>query len=500
MTIRSAWSKSWKALTLAASMAVAGCGDIQDGTSETGYRTIGATGGEVKAKDTVVTVPEGAVESALTVTIAPAPAEELPEGTAGKAVDVGPEGAEFLQPVSVQLAYDPDALPDTTRADLTWVGGVVDGEWEPLLDPVIDEEARLVRGTTRRAGRFGVVHGCGRGRRCPNALAFDSAPQRVEAGACSGAAVLKAIDASGRRSPVLRDTAVALSADELSLRFYADDGCQREISSLTIPARQTDATFYFRGRAARSVTLTAQARDLRPGSQDETIYPGAGVTFGFATAPQRVYAGRCSSVVTVAFEDAYGNRAPVPSDARVTLSSAATIGTVTFYSDDTCTTSTSGITMPSGTASVSFWFKDDFGPTANTDTVTITTSVGAFGGGFTASQDQAAQSSPPAAVRFFSLAQTVNVGACSGTTMVGLVDDQGNRTSALATTSITLQTSAGMALYSDSACTAQISSLRTIPAGQNATTFYWKAFNTGTYTITASSTGLSSDSQAETAQ
>jgi len=497
MTTRSAWSRTLKALTLASAVVGAACGGIVDGTGETGYRTIDAAGGEVKAKDTVVTVPEGAVDAALTVTIAPAPADQLPEGAAGKAVDVGPDGAEFLQPVTVQLAFDPDALPDPTRVDLTWVGGVVDGEWEPLLDPVVDEVARVVRGTTRRAGRFGVVHACGRGRRCPVALDFDSAPQRVQAGDCSGAAVLKATDAAGRRSPVMHDTAVALSADEASLRFYGDAACQREISSLTIPARQTDASFYFSGRAARSVTLTAQARDLRQGTQDESIAPGPGITFSFVTAPQRLYAGRCSSAATVAFEDAYGNRAPVPNDARVIPSATATIGTVTFYSDDTCATATGGVTMPGGTASASLWFKDDLGPTAGGETITITTAVGAFGGAFTASQDESVGSPVPAALKFYTLAQTIGVGNCSAATTVGLMDASGNRTVAEASTTVALSIPGGVMLFRDSACATQGTNIVTIPAGQGSATFYFMAPNLGTYTITASSSGLASDSQDE---
>ena len=497
MTIRSAWSRTLKALTLASAVLGAACGGIVDGTGETGYRTIDASGGEVKARNTVVTVPEGAVDSALTVTIAPAPANQLPEGAAGKAVDVGPEGAEFLQPVTVQLAFDPDALPDPTRADLTWVGGVVDGEWEPLLDPVVDEAARVVRGTTRRAGRFGVVHACGRGRRCPVALDFDSAPQRVQAGDCSGAAVLKATDASGRRSPVMHDTAVALSADEASLSFYEDAACQRQISALSIPARQTDATFYFRGRAARSVTLTAQARDLRQGNQDETIYPGPGITFSFVTAMQRVGSGACSDATTVAFEDAYGNRAPVPNDARVTLALTPATANAALYSDAACTTATSGVTMSSGTASATFWFKDTLG-SPQVETLTITGSVGAFGGAFTASQDESIYVLPPAAVRFFSLAQTIGVGLCSGTTMVGLVDGSGNRTPAAATTAVDLAIPAGVMLYSDSACATPMQNRTFISAGATATSFYFRAPNLGTYTITASSSGLASDSQDET--
>ncbi|HVE84892.1 MAG TPA: hypothetical protein VND93_18675, partial [Myxococcales bacterium] len=373
------------AVVAALALVGAACGGIVDGTGETGYKTLGTGGGEVRARDAVVTVPEGAVDQPVTFTIAPAPAEELPEGAAGLAVDVGPDASELKVPMTVQLRWNADLLPDATRPDLVWIGTVVDGEWDPLPDPVLNEVDRTAAGSTLRSGRFGVVYGCGRGRRCPVALDFASAPQQVLAGDCSAPVALRTMDVTGRSSPVQHDTTVALSADEASLIFYGDAACQRQISSLVIPARQSAATLYFRGRVSRSVTLTAQARDLRAGTQDEAILPAtATASFGFVTAAQRVNAGACSAASTLAFEDAYGNRAPVPGDARVILS--ATSGTVTFYGDDRCLTSTSGITMPAGAASVTFWFKDDTASLQG-ETVTLTGAVGAFGSSYTASQD-----------------------------------------------------------------------------------------------------------------
>ncbi|HEY8208706.1 MAG TPA: hypothetical protein VIG99_14550 [Myxococcaceae bacterium] len=492
-------SRTLKTLAVTGALLGAACGGFIDGNGETGYKDIGTGGGEVRARDTVVTVPEGAVDSTVNFSITPVPADQLlglPEGVAGKVVDVGPEGREFNAPVTVQLRFDRTALPDATRTDLAWIGAVVDGEWEPLLDPVVDEAESIVRGTTRRAGRFGILHACGRGRRCPTALEFESAPQRVQAGDCSAAVTLKAVDMSGRRSPLQHDTAVALSTDEINTRFFSDAACQREISSLTIPARQTDGTFYFRGRVARSVTLTAQARDLRQGNQDETIYPGLGVAFDFVTSTQRVHSHACSAEVTVAFVDAFGNRAPVPNDARVTLAATAPTGSVTFYSDDRCMVSTAGVTMTGGTAAVSFWFKDDLA-TLQGEAITLTATVGAFGGAFSASQAESVGAPAPSRLRFQTLAQSLSPGACSAPTMVGLEDASGNRTLAEASTAVDMAVPAGLMLYSDQFCNQAISNRLTIAPGAMSASFYFRAPNVGTYILTASSAGLGSDSQNE---
>jgi hypothetical protein len=362
----------------------AACGGALDGT---GYQDIGLGGGEVRAGDTVVSVPEGAVDRTTGFSITPAPTAELPEGAAGPAIDLGPADARFNAPVTIRLRFDIDRLEDRTRSDLVWVGTVVDGEWEPLEDAAVDETARIARGTTRRGGRYGVVYGCGRGRRCPVALQFASAPERVLAGDCSPALELSTVSHSGRVVPVVHDTLVALSSDFENLAYFADARCQEEISALRIPARHSGASFHVRGRVARSAGITAQARDLRPGTHTMTIAARPGVRFEFVTPEQRFLTGACSAQYLVAFLDEYGNRAPVPNDARIILSATAR-ASVTFHSDPRCQTPTSGIVMPSGDAAISFWASADLGPSAQlTETIALNAAVGAFGGGFAATQN-----------------------------------------------------------------------------------------------------------------
>jgi hypothetical protein len=486
------------AVALAAlGVAGAGCGGIVDGTGETGYRDIGTGGGEVKARDTVVSVPEGALEQTETITIDRAPAEELPEGAiAGTAVDLGPDGMQFRAPVTVRLRFDPAQLPELDRGDLVWVGTVVDGEWEPLENPALDLEASTVSGTTTHFSRFAAVFGCGRGRRCPVRLDFGSRPQQVVAGECSEAVLLQTVDHADRVSPVRHDTAVALSAGDSSLTFYGDAGCQREITGLTIPAGGARASFHFRGRADRSVTITAAARDLRPASQDERIVPGPAVRFDYFTQPQRVAEGDCSAVATVAFVDAFGNRTPVPNDARVTLAASGN-AQVTFYSDAACTVASSGEVIPAGAAAASFYFSGALtGTVPQATAVTLTATVGAFGGAFSASQDASIVPPPPSGIRFMTQAQTVTAGRCSAPVMVGAVDRRGNRTAVEADTAVNLDAPTGLVTYSDQSCTTQVRVV-TIPAGGVSTSFYFKGSAAGTYTITASS-GIGSATQDQT--
>lgn len=476
-----------------------GCGGIVDGSGDTGYKDIGTGGGEVRARDVAVTLPEGALEQTETISIDRAPAEEeLPEGVLGSAIDLGPDGSQFKEPVRVELKFDPTQLPEGDPTEDLWVGTVVDGEWEPLADPQIDLESNTVSGTTLHFSRFARVWDCGRGRRCPVQLGFSTRPQQVVAGACSDPVGIHTLDYNGNVSPVRRDTLVLLSTDASSLAFYADANCQREINHLTIPARGARASFYFRGRADRAATITVQARRLRPDSQTEQIIPGTATRFVYVTDPQRVISGDCSAVATVAFLDSLANRSPLPSDARVLLSASGPIS-VTFYSDASCTTATSGVTIPAGAATASFYFSGSLtGTVPQPALVSLTATVGTLGAAYTASQDASIVPQPPNGLRFFSLAQTLAANRCSALTMVGAVDRQGNRTPVEADTAVSLTAPTGLLLYSDSACTTEVRGV-TIPAGGMATSFYFKGLAAGTYPISAAAS-IGSATQDQTIQ
>ena len=131
------------------------------------------------------------------------------------------------------------------------------------------------------------------------------------------------------------------------------------------------------------------------------------------------------------------------------------------------------------------------------DLITLTATVGAFGGAFSASQAESVGAPAPSRMRFYTLAQSLSPGACSAPTMVGLEDASGNRTLADASTAVDMSVPAGLTLYSDQFCNQAISNRLTIASGAMSASFYFKAPNAGTYTLTASSAGLGSDSQDE---
>lgn len=164
------------------------------------------------------------------------------------------------------------------------------------------------------------------------ALAFDTAPQSLTAGACSAEIDLVSRDALGNPSPPAADTAVTLTASNGTLVFYSAAGCTAgsEITTATLPAAGGLLPIWVRDTAAGTTTLTASASGLTDATQDETVAAGAASALAMAVEPTGVLAGDAiSPAVEVRIVDAYGN--PVTgADRDVTVAllvpGAATLG------------------------------------------------------------------------------------------------------------------------------------------------------------------------------
>ncbi|MCC7382985.1 MAG: hypothetical protein IT384_14195 [Deltaproteobacteria bacterium] len=136
----------------------AGGGPVDSGVMvPRGSATIGPSGGIVLSDDgqLVVQVPEGALSSTLTVTVAAADPSTLPVGTIGTAYVLGPEGTVFSAPVLLTFHLQASEL-----AGLTWgavrVGTIEAGVWAPLGMTMIDEQSMTAAAVTAHFSIFGV--------------------------------------------------------------------------------------------------------------------------------------------------------------------------------------------------------------------------------------------------------------------------------------------------------------------------------------------------------
>jgi hypothetical protein len=95
----------------------------------------------------------------------------------------------------------------------------------------------------------------------------------------------------------------------------------------------------------------------------------------FNSTAVTVTVGACSSALTVQSQDSAGNPSNVSSTETLSPSASPSAG-ASFYTDNTCTTVVTGsnLTIPSGSNSASFFFKD----TAPGSVLITVTGTGAF--------------------------------------------------------------------------------------------------------------------------
>lgn len=109
-----------------------------------------------------------------------------------------------------------------------------------------------------------------------------------------------------------------------------------------------------------------------------TVNPGSASKLVFTSTAATVTAGVCSSALTVQSRDSSDNPSNVTSTETLTSSASPSTG-ASFYTDSTCTTAVTGsnLTIPIGSNSASFFFKDTV---AGSPVITVT-GIGAFSTG-----------------------------------------------------------------------------------------------------------------------
>lgn len=316
----------------------------------------------------------------------------------------------------------------------------------------------------------------------PPAAVAVSLPNPLTAGTCTGGAMVTLKDAAGANSRLGTDTSVSLQVTPgNTISFYSDAACATSVTSVTIPANTSSATFFVQGQLVGSATVTASAAGLTQGTQAASVNPGAGNRLVFQGPPQTVAAGVCSpQAVQIQSRDAQNNPAPV--GALTTVALAATPNTnFRFYSDASCFTEVTNINIAQQSSSASFYFR---GTRSGSVSVAIT-STGFTGG----SQAQTINAAAPSAI-IIAGPVTVQAAACSAAISVSLQDAFGNPATATTNTTINLVPSnAQLTIHGTNACGAQVPSV-SILAGTGSRDFFVRSTQANSYSITATGSSL----------
>jgi hypothetical protein len=261
-------------------------------------------------------------------------------------------------------------------------------------------------------------------------------------------------------------------------------------ATVTIPAGQSTASFYYGDEVAGSPTISASAPGLAPGTQVETINAGSPTHLAFTssafTAPNN---GAITTPFTVALQDQFNNVATATASTKVNLSSTSAAGKFAVASGGNAVTS---VTITTGQSSMTAYYGDT---TVGTPTITA-----AATGLTTATQAEQVVAAPTKLVF-----TTGPVSGISGTTAsLGPITVQEQTSTGIPTTvgeTVNLTSNAGGTYIFNTASGASTptgSTSVTIPSGQNSVTFYYGGTKAGSPVITAAATGLTSATQTET--
>lgn len=114
-------------------------------------------GGTVTSSDgkASVNIPAGALSQEVTMAIAPA--SNLPSGNVGAAYEFVPHATTFHLPVTIQIEYDTAALPSGTNELNLRLARMVNNQWQEVPGSSVNTTTNIVSGAATRFGIYGIV-------------------------------------------------------------------------------------------------------------------------------------------------------------------------------------------------------------------------------------------------------------------------------------------------------------------------------------------------------
>jgi hypothetical protein len=115
---------------------------------------IGSNGGTFGVDGVSVTIPPGALDHDITLSITPIAAPIA--GSIGQAFEIGPTGTQFMQPALITFGYT-DAELNGSPPSAFAVDTVVGGAWEPVSPPIVDPFTHTIAGTTMHLSPYALA-------------------------------------------------------------------------------------------------------------------------------------------------------------------------------------------------------------------------------------------------------------------------------------------------------------------------------------------------------
>jgi hypothetical protein len=197
----------------------------------------------------------------------------------------------------------------------------------------------------------------------------------------------------------------------------------------------------------------------------------------FTTSSQTITAGVASAVMTIQTQGLLDSPSNVDADTIIALSSTSITGT--FSSNATPWVDIAFVTIPAGSNSASFYYRD-----TAAGTPTITAAESPSQGWADAAQTQTIVPAAIAKIVFTTPSRTITAGVASAVMTIQTQDTYGNPSNVVVATIRLSSTSAAGRFSLDNVTWVDVTSVA-IPAGSNSASFYYRDTAAGTPTITA---------------
>jgi len=118
---------------------------------------VDSTGGTLMADDgkVQITFPQGSVDTSVTITVQKAEDDIADNFFSGSAYDLGPSGTQFAKPVELQMAYDPNEMPNDVSEDSLVIIKLLDNGDRQIFATDVDKTNKHVRTTIRSFSSYG---------------------------------------------------------------------------------------------------------------------------------------------------------------------------------------------------------------------------------------------------------------------------------------------------------------------------------------------------------
>ncbi|MHB8516079.1 MAG: NHL domain-containing protein [Dehalococcoidia bacterium] len=287
-------------------------------------------------------------------------------------------------------------------------------------------------------------------------------------------------------NPVSVATATVLAlATNSGVGVFAAQPNGAAITSVTVAAGQSTASFYYGDRMAGTPTIAVSAAGLASASQQATITASR---LAFITQPLSAPASTSANMgpITVQLQDQLGN--PVSALASTVVSLASnSVGTAVFATVP-AGPPVSSLTIPAGQASASLYYGD---------TKAGAPTISASASGLATATQQEAVTAGKLAIISAPASGAASISANLGPFTAQLQDQAGAPTNAASATMVDLRSTSSGAVFAAAQYGAPVPSV-TIPAGQSSVVFFYGDAVAGTPTITVQAIGLVPASQQAT--